>query len=117
MSALRKAIPLGTLDASRVSRQPPVQLLQQEAPGRTVVNKHELEARIRYKILAGLLPKQQCRMTWYGPGRGAPCVVCDRPITTEEIEVECDFHGAGTMSFHLECYQLWSVTALADFGR
>ena len=81
------------------------------------MNKHELEARIRYKILAGLLPKQQCRMTWYGPGRGATCVVCDRPITTEEVEVECDFHGAGTMSFHLECYELWSVTALADFGK
>lgn len=80
------------------------------------MNREELEARIRYRILAGILPKQPCRMTWYGPGRGVACAACDRPIIPLEVEVECDLHGGGTLCFHVECYELWS-TILADFGR
>ena len=30
----------------------------------------ELLPGIRQKILDGTLPKQNCRMTWYGPGTG-----------------------------------------------
>jgi hypothetical protein len=29
----------------------------------------ELRPPIREKILGGDLPKENCRMTWYGPGR------------------------------------------------
>ena len=29
---------------------------------------------IRQMILAGNLPKENCRMTWYGPGTGGVCV-------------------------------------------
>ena len=45
---------------------------------------------IRQKILDGTLPKQNCRMTWYGPGTGGICVACERPIVTDDVEVECD---------------------------
>jgi hypothetical protein len=49
-----------------------------------------LRSGIRDKILAGHLPKQNCRMTWYGPGTGGICVACEQPIVANDLEVECD---------------------------
>ena len=51
---------------------------------------------IRQMILAGNLPKENCRMTWYGPGTGGVCVACEQWIAAEEIEVECDLPKGGT---------------------
>jgi hypothetical protein len=64
---------------------------------------------IRDKILAGQLPKEPRRMTWYGLGKGAVCVACDLPITPEDVEVECDLVGGGTLRFHRRCYEIWSA--------
>jgi len=46
-------------------------------------------------------------MTWFGPGRSAICVACDRVIGPREVEVECDLPQGGTINFHLRCYQIW----------
>ena len=54
----------------------------------------ELLEYIRQKILDGTLPKQNCRMTWYGPGTGGVCVACERAIDPKEVEVECDLPAA-----------------------
>jgi hypothetical protein len=62
---------------------------------------------IRERILVGILPKQNCRMTWFGPGRGGKCVACDRPIAVHEVEVECDLPTGGTIRLHRRCYDLW----------
>jgi|SRR4029453_18323891 hypothetical protein len=43
----------------------------------------DLRSGIRAKVLAGDLPKDDCRMTWFGPGRRAICVACDRIIGPE----------------------------------
>jgi len=48
-------------------------------------------------------------MTWYGPGKGAICVACRRPITSEDVEVECDLARGGTLRFHRRCYEIWSA--------
>lgn len=63
---------------------------------------------IRQKILDGTLPKQNCRMTWYGPGTGGICVACERAIDPNEVEVECDLPGGGTIRLHRACYDIWS---------
>ena len=55
-----------------------------------------LQETIRRKILAGDLPKQNCRMTWYGPGTGGICVACEQPIAADDVEVECDLPTGGT---------------------
>ena len=68
----------------------------------------ELRDAIRRSIMAGTLPKQHCRMTWYGPGRHSLCVACDQPIRPEEVEVECDRPTGGTITFHQACYEIWS---------
>jgi hypothetical protein len=64
---------------------------------------------IRDKILAGELPKQNCRMTWYGPGTGGVCVACDQPIAADEVEVECDLPEGGTIRLHRRCYDIWAA--------
>ena len=68
----------------------------------------DLSSAIRRKILASVLPKKHCRMTWYGPGAGGICVACDRPIGSIDVEVECDLPDGGTIRLHRTCYDLWS---------
>ena len=63
---------------------------------------------IREGIMQGALPREHCRMTWYGPGTGGTCVACEQPITTDDVEVECDLQNGGTLRFHRRCYDVWS---------
>lgn len=69
----------------------------------------DLRSGIREKILAGDLPKQNCRMTWYGPGTGGMCVACEQSIVTDDLEVECDLPKGGTIRLHRRCYDLWTA--------
>jgi hypothetical protein len=69
----------------------------------------DLRSGIREKILAGELSKQNCRMTWYGPGTGGKCVACELPIATDDVEVECDLPNGGTIRLHRGCYDLWTT--------
>jgi hypothetical protein len=62
---------------------------------------------IRRKIAANHLPRQDCDVTWYGPGRGRPCAACDRSIMPTEVEVECDLSDGSTVRLHRPCYDVW----------
>jgi hypothetical protein len=62
---------------------------------------------IRQKIVAGLLPCDQCRVLWAGPGSGSPCAVCGRPVSSEELEYECEQSNRSVIRFHYACYVLW----------
>jgi hypothetical protein len=64
-------------------------------------------AGIREYIATGKLPKEDCAVTWYGPGRGARCAACDRRILSTDVGVDCDLPGGGTIHFHERCYQNW----------
>jgi hypothetical protein len=69
-----------------------------------------LRQAIRQRILAGNLPKENCRMTWYGPGTGGVCIACEQPIATDEVEVDCDLpDGGGTIRLHRRCYDIWAA--------
>jgi len=35
---------------------------------------------VRDKLQRGDLPREKCLITWFGPGSGQRCVVCDRAI-------------------------------------
>jgi hypothetical protein len=69
----------------------------------------DLRSGIRAKILAGDLPKEHCRMTWWGPGTGGVCAACDQPIAADTVEVECDLPNGGTIRLHRRCYDLWTA--------
>jgi hypothetical protein len=69
-----------------------------------------LRQAIRQRILAGNLPKENCHMTWYGPGTGGVCIACEQPIATDEVEVDCDLpRGGGTIRLHRRCYDIWAA--------
>jgi hypothetical protein len=67
----------------------------------------DFQSLIRDKLINGTLPKQDCRMTWYGPGTGGVCVACERPIAPGEVEVECDLGAGGVIRLHQRCYEFW----------
>jgi hypothetical protein len=68
-----------------------------------VTEADDLRHAIREGILHGVLPREHCRMTWYGPGTGGTCVACEQSITAEDVEVECDLQNGGTLRFHRRC--------------
>jgi len=73
------------------------------------VTEADLLPKIRHKILAGELPREDCHVTWYGPGRGQPCAACDLLVPATEVEVECDLPGGGVICLHERCYDVWSM--------
>jgi len=62
---------------------------------------------IRQKILAGRPPKQNWRMTWYGPGTGGSAWRASSPSRTTMWKSRCDLPGGGTIRLHRKCYDVW----------
>ncbi len=65
--------------------------------------------KIREKISTGALPMLAPHRTWGGPGEGLGCVVCERPISKDQVEFEVHFMQEGQLApevtrFHLDCY-------------
>jgi hypothetical protein len=73
-----------------------------------------LRVRIQALVSSGGLPCEDCLVTWYGEGRGRRCAACDRRILSSQTEIECDLpRGAGTIRFHLACYDIWQTVLTA----
>jgi hypothetical protein len=66
-----------------------------------------LTAAILDRLVTGALPRQKCRMTWFGPGTGKYCVACDRRITAPDIECECEGPEGRLIFLHRQCFQIW----------
>jgi hypothetical protein len=75
------------------------------------------EARLREQaraaIRGGKLPARSPDRTWGGDGGGAPCSVCDLPITKDQLEIEIDFAHEGSAAgvenhhVHPRCFAAW----------
>ena len=67
----------------------------------------------RQVIRAGKLPSRTPDRTWGGPGVGAPCSVCDHPVTRDQLEFEIQFaHNGDTPGLdkfhvHVRCFAAW----------
>lgn len=67
----------------------------------------------RTAIRDGKLPSREPDRTWGGPGVGAACVVCGRPVTKEQLEFEIQFAydgdhpGLDKFHVHLPCFAAW----------
>jgi hypothetical protein len=74
-----------------------------------------LRDRARHAIRSGKLPKQDPDRTWGGPGVGAPCSVCEKPVTREQVEYEVQFAhdgpnpGLDRLHLHLRCFAVWEL--------
>jgi hypothetical protein len=72
-----------------------------------------LREKARAAIKAGKVPTRRPDRTWGGPGVGAPCVVCDLPVTKDELEFEIQFtHDGGNPGLdkyhvHVRCFAAW----------
>lgn len=70
------------------------------------MDQDELRTTIREKLTGGLLPKEKCQVTWFGPGAGHRCVACERTISRQDIECECE-QEQGLLRFHQACFAVW----------
>lgn len=68
----------------------------------------ELRTTIRGKLACGALPRAKCQVTWFGPGAGHRCVACERAISRQDIECECE-QVAGLLRFHQACFAVWDA--------
>jgi hypothetical protein len=66
-----------------------------------------LMAQIREGMARGRLPCVDCAATWYGPGRGQRCAVCDHRILGSELGIDCDIPDGTTLRLHARCYEVW----------
>ena len=74
-----------------------------------------LRASARVAVQRGTLPARAPDRTWGGPGVGAPCVICQLAVTSDEMEFEIEFahegDSAGLDKFHLHirCFAAWEI--------
>src|ERR1051325_5189257 len=95
---------------STPARAPPLRRVAKQTRSTNCMSRpDDLLPGIRRKILDGTLPKQNCHVTWYGHGTGQICVACERPIAADDVEVECDLPGGGTIRLHRRCYEFWAA--------
>ena len=68
-----------------------------------------LREKAKAVIQSGKLPAHSPDRTWGGPEVGAPCAVCERPVTKAEIEFARDVDYPGLDNFHVRvrCFAAW----------
>jgi hypothetical protein len=66
-----------------------------------------LRALVRERLDRGAVPQEACRITWFGPGSGQCCILCERVIRPTEIECECEHPRGGVIRFHQLCFAAW----------
>jgi len=78
-----------------------------------------LRAKARAVVQQGKLPARSPDRVWGGPGVGASCTICDRPVTKDEKEFEIQFEqdgGGGLDKFHvhIRCFAAWEFERRAS---
>jgi hypothetical protein len=72
-----------------------------------------LRAQARGVLWSRKLPRRDPDRTWGGPGVGAACIICEKPITRDQEEYELQFvhnaapPGLDKFPFHLPCFAAW----------
>jgi hypothetical protein len=74
-----------------------------------------LRQKAQAAIRNGSVPVGRPDRTWGGPGIGAPCAVCDLPVTKGEMEYEFemkvahdgDNSGSDKFHVHIQCFAMW----------
>jgi hypothetical protein len=72
-----------------------------------------LREKARAVVQSGKLPARAPDRTWGGPGVGAGCAVCERPVRKDEMEFEIQFEHDGSnpgldkFHVHIRCFAAW----------
>ena len=65
---------------------------------------------VQRRVSEGRLPCRRQDHTWAGKGTGLDCVVCELPITSQQVEYELQFDGAAPLvvvRLHRICFAAW----------
>jgi hypothetical protein len=73
------------------------------------MDQDELCMTIREKLACGVLPREKRQVTWVGPGAGHRCVACERSISRQDIECECEHGVQAVLRFHQSCFAVWDI--------
>ena len=78
------------------------------------MDEESLRARVHVVIEQGKLPSRRPDRTWGGPGVGAPCTICERSVTREQMEFEIEFArtdppGLDKYHVHTRCFAVWEL--------
>lgn len=73
------------------------------------MDQDERRMTIREKLARGVLPREKCQVTWFGPGAGHRCVACERTISRQDIECECEQGMRAVLRFHQSCFAVWDI--------
>jgi hypothetical protein len=72
-----------------------------------------LREKARAAVQSGKLPARSPDGTWGGPGVGAKCAVCEKPVSKNELEFEIQFAhdgdnpGLDKFHVHIQCFAAW----------
>lgn len=73
-----------------------------------------LRSAVRLRLKNGSLPHPNSKV-WGGTGSGNACVVCERPISANQVEYEVA-NGNGRLRSHLPCFLVWRAEAAQKDG-
>jgi hypothetical protein len=80
-----------------------------------VSDESTLRLNAREAIQAGKLPNRGAERMWGGPGFGACCAVCGKPVKRDELGFELDFRrdddvpDVGNTHVHIQCFEAWEI--------
>jgi hypothetical protein len=72
-----------------------------------------LREKARAVLRAGKLPARRPDRTWGDRGDGAPCTICELPVTRDQMEFEMRFErdgevpGLDEFHVHVRCFAAW----------
>jgi len=69
-----------------------------------------LREKAREAIRQGKLPGRRPDRTCGGPGAGAICAICEKPVSKDEVEFEIQFAQGGGLDkyhVHIRCFAAW----------
>jgi hypothetical protein len=74
-----------------------------------------LRVKARAVLQNGKLPARRPDHKWSDRGDGAPCTICELPVTTDELEYEIHFArdgnsieaGLDKFNVHPRCFAIW----------
>jgi hypothetical protein len=78
-------------------------------------NEESVRELAREALRTGKLPRRAPDRTWGGNGVDAPCTICEKPVTREQVEYEIQFaHDGATpgldkYSLHIRCFAAWEM--------
>ena len=81
-----------------------------------------LREKARNAVRSGKIPARRPDRTWGGAGIGAECVICEQPVTPQQMEFEIQFQrdgdnpGLDRFHVHIRCFAAWEFERRQDGG-